>query len=77
MGVVTAVDFRNAFGGSWERGEREIWGLVERDGRALKIEVLATSTWRCSIFERGACVASSAHEDALEAVCVAMRMLER
>ena len=74
---MTAAELRAQFGGQWERGEREIHGLVEQDGRALKIEVLEASKWRCSIFERGSCVASSADNDPAAAVREALRSLER
>ena len=73
---MNAAQLRETFGGSWDVGAREVWGLVHRGERALKIELLHASDWRCSIFERGACIASSRHDHAITAIRTALGMLE-
>ena len=55
--MITAL--RRTFGGTWDGPDREIWGLVERDGQNLKIELLRSSEWVCSVFRDGSCVAQA------------------
>lgn len=71
---MTAARLRETFGGTWDGGEREIWGLIDHDGRRLKIELLRSTDWVCSVFRDGACVASSRGPDAVAAARAALQV---
>lgn len=73
---MTGAELRDVFGGRWDGGGREVHGLIERDGRRLKIELLHTSDWACAIFEAGRCVASGSDSDAISAVRHTLAVLE-
>lgn len=72
---MTGSELRAIFGGTWDGGGTEIHGLVEHEGRILKIELLRTSNWTCSVFCDGQCVASARASAASEAVQTAFEML--
>lgn len=74
--MTTRDDLRAKFGGTWDGGGREIHGLVDLSDRILKIELLSSSDWMCSVFDAGACVATTRRSDAIDAVGAALDMVE-
>lgn len=57
------------FGGSWDGSEHHLHGLLERDGRKLKLEVTSRQgEYRCAGFARGACLVDTRASSAAEAV---------
>lgn len=73
---MTGPELREIFGGRWDGGGREIHGLLKKDGRNLKIELLRTSQWVCSVFEGGTCATTVRADAAVDAVHRALDALE-
>ena len=73
---LTGAELRELFGGRWDGGGAEIHGLLDYDGRQLKIELLRGARWYCSVFEGGRCVASSTKAEADAAVRAALVALK-
>ncbi len=69
---MTGKELQAEFGGVWDGAGREIHGILERGGRKVKIELLRTSLWACSVFEGGSCVGSARSKFAREAVAGAL-----
>ena len=72
---MTGKELQARFGGTWDGGGREIHGLLDHEGRRLKIELLRASTWVCSVFCDGQCVATMRADDAERAVADAIETL--
>ncbi len=74
---MTTVELRDIFGGSWDGAAPEIHGLIERDGRKLKMELLHSrrrKIWSCSVFHQGACIGQASDSLPANAVRDALRV---
>lgn len=62
-------ELASEFGGSWDGPEHHLHGLIERDGRKLKLEVSSRQgMYRCAAFARGTCLSDCRASSAAEAV---------
>ena len=70
-------ELRAIFGGRWDGGGREIHGLLEVDGQPLKIELLRSQQWVCSVFVDGDCAVVARADTAEAAVAEALTQVAR